>query len=716
MDFAMLTIKPIRKKLILSLEPHREVDMGEFDADVFLRSLQNNAISVKKSEFVVRRVGGVSIQVKKMAAVVLDNPVLPRDLPMFAKRIQEKVCSLDIHNYLNVFSPYRGALIYHGMPVQTCASVCAVEGFLHARTIYTLIPTVEKRYRQQLKVSAEELKPHQHWLFMNGTWEAAEGEPNYAEHKAAIDDHLEEEMARRYKFVPYNDPQLSAKEFPNLRNPFDDTLVVIDEVHPFVTKIVEKHPFSMILYEWLLTARNCRIVALSEMPLVHSIDEIAVLFNLLRGYIQVWTVHTEKEKEKPLETINYSNHSGKKWTLTRLPEHYINDNGVKRTDKILMTDEEFTETLRTRYGNAKVAKSKAFPEDTLEGVDEESFQRRTVGLTSYFRRETPVRKDRLHPVRMSSYQRKESAKVENPKSAQCVGNFAFPEEVKKGEEEDTVAQLVKMGVFTDHLEKYSPKFNLMLKNIESLKGQQVVYSRLDHFEGLRFFAEVLAQNGFEELKLVKRNGAWKVEGDKPKFIWLKVKEEEATLLHIFNKEWTDIPSIVSSLDCRILLTSSAHPLKNVEHVHVMEPFSDSVRIDQVIGQIQGKAVTAHMYLTTTQDYTTPIEFAAKLTEKGKKEDTADESLFKESEETKKRTSKWLTFMKETTSEKEARQKHTVMVGKKQVHFYSEEGEFRAIFRTPVDTVKVGYMKETDYYRLNFQKYVKKIDFFRDLVK
>jgi hypothetical protein len=351
----------------------------------------------------------------------------------------------------------------------------------------------------------------------------------------------------------------------------------------------------------------------------------------------------------------------------------------------------------------------------LDGVDEETFKRRTAGLTAYFPQDVPVRRrDRVYPVRMSAFQRKECAKTEDPR----VGNFAYPDEVKEGDTDE----MVKMGAFTDHLEKYSPKFGFMLKNIGALKGQQLVYGRFQ--ESVRLFAETLKQNGFEELKLVKRNGAWKVGGtDMPKYVLYDGKgAEERTLLnHVFNQEWEEVPSI-GVVDCRLYLTSASEGavLRNVEHVHVMEPFSDGRA--QVVARARAKTgVTAHFYLTTNEDYTTPLDFETKLKEKRKKEDTADEAAYKLAEVKKAENEKWFQFMKETSVAKE-RQKHTVTVGKKQVHFYSEKelvkdgSDFYAVFRTQSDPVKVAYRSGAEFYKLDFHKYAKKIDFFRDLIK
>ena len=46
----------------------------------------------------------------------------------------------------------------------------------------------------------------------------------------------------------------------------------------------------MRLYEYLLHAENCRIVLLTGTPIINYPNEIAILFNILRGYIKTWTI------------------------------------------------------------------------------------------------------------------------------------------------------------------------------------------------------------------------------------------------------------------------------------------------------------------------------------------------------------------------------------------------------------------------------------------
>jgi hypothetical protein len=45
---------------------------------------------------------------------------------------------------------------------------------------------------------------------------------------------------------------------------------------------------SLKLYEMLLSAENCKIILLTGTPIINYPNEIAILFNILRGYIISW--------------------------------------------------------------------------------------------------------------------------------------------------------------------------------------------------------------------------------------------------------------------------------------------------------------------------------------------------------------------------------------------------------------------------------------------
>jgi SNF2 family DNA or RNA helicase len=77
-------------------------------------------------------------------------------------------------------------------------------------------------------------------------------------------------------------------------NPFDNKVVIIDEAHNFVSRIVNKikkpNSISFLLYNYLMAAENAKIVLLTGTPIINYPNEIAILFNILRGFIKTWSM------------------------------------------------------------------------------------------------------------------------------------------------------------------------------------------------------------------------------------------------------------------------------------------------------------------------------------------------------------------------------------------------------------------------------------------
>lgn len=154
--------------------------------------------------------------------------------------------------------------------------------------------------------------------------------PNYkslsSKEQTEIRDQTYTLINNRIQFINYNGiTGARLKEFacrkPSDR-PFDDAVIVIDEVHnlirlmtgtiePYLTTVpgfrrkINPEPVKAgrwspglcgkaanykrgyLFYRLLLDARNCKIVALSGTPLINFPEELAILANILHGYIPI---------------------------------------------------------------------------------------------------------------------------------------------------------------------------------------------------------------------------------------------------------------------------------------------------------------------------------------------------------------------------------------------------------------------------------------------
>jgi Helicase conserved C-terminal domain len=164
----------------------------------------------------------------------------------------------------------------------------------------------------------------------------------------------------------------------------------------------------------------------------------------------------------------------------------------------------------------------------------------------------------------------------------------------------------------DHLETYSPKFAAILERIthEKHQGLHLLYSSFRTLEGIGILRLILMQNGFEQFPLKKTpEGEWDIDPltpGKPRFILYtgtESTEEKEILRNIYNGSWDAIPPTITkkleefdqagkkntmgNIIKVIMITASGAEginLKNTRYVHIVEPYWNMVRIDQVVGR------------------------------------------------------------------------------------------------------------------------------------
>ena len=237
-----------------------------------------------------------------------------------------------VRDYLNIYSPYRGLLLFHGLGSgKTCSSIAIAEGLKTFKKIVVMTPaSLRMNYIEEMKSKCGDLmyKKNQYWEFIEsrgnaeltrvlsqilmlpddkfvrsngGAWMVNVTKPSNYEteltpsQRVRVDRQIDEMINTKYEFINYNG--LRAEKLKSMtdgytHNPFDNTVVIIDEAHNFVSRIVNKlkRPTSMAyrLYHFLLSAQNAKVVLLTGTPIINYPNEIAVLFNLLRGNIDNW--------------------------------------------------------------------------------------------------------------------------------------------------------------------------------------------------------------------------------------------------------------------------------------------------------------------------------------------------------------------------------------------------------------------------------------------
>jgi hypothetical protein len=184
----------------------------------------------------------------------------------------------------------------------------------------------------------------------------------------------------------------------------------------------------------------------------------------------------------------------------------------------------------------------------------------------------------------------------------------------------------------DKLGELSPKFLAFLRLVNKCPGKALVYSQFRVVEGLGILAMVLEANGWCELRLKKTSaGVWDVAdtsaNNKPKFFQYRNNDETKIILQIFNNNFENVPASLleklgatSNLRGKLvklaMITQSGAEgisLKHVREVHILEPYWNEIRINQVIG----RAVRAesHKELPPPERNVQVYRYMAKITPK-----------------------------------------------------------------------------------------------------
>ena len=381
-----------------------------------------------------------------------------------------------VRDYMNVYSPYRGLLLFHGLGAgKTCASIGIAEGLKDTKQVIIMTPaSLRMNYVSELKHCGDPIyKINQHWEFIEtngnlhvekalseilnlpveeirkkgGAWMVDRKPPNFdslePEKQKAIDNQINKMIQKKYRFINYNGIRndhlnkliKDSEEMYNTSNPFDNKVIIIDEAHNFVSRIVnkiekKKDTLSIKLYELILDAENCRVIFLTGTPIINYPNEIGILFNMLRGYIKTYfiplsTANVRKKinqkkimsilkEDRLVDYIEYKS-SSNMLVVTRNPFGFSNRQskgkyrGVSKNKKSEKSERYFLRKLSQKLKDndidmmmdrIRVEKYKALPDksdefnrlfiDTTKGKFGELkevnlLKKRILGLTSYFR-------------------------------------------------------------------------------------------------------------------------------------------------------------------------------------------------------------------------------------------------------------------------------------------------------------------------------------------
>ena len=650
-----------------------------------------------------------------------------------------------VSEYLKIESPYRGLLVYHGLGSgKTCSAIGVAESLLSTKKIYVMLPaSLQNNFRQEIRKCGDAIYMiNNYWERRPATNDAEKApalqmgipeeylrnrasyfvtvhgkEPNYNsptmsdDDRKGIDEQITAIIASRYNFINYNGltkesvKLLVPEEDAKTSTKFDDSVVIIDEAHGFISRVINNSEIARRLYDAIYYAKDCKVVLLSGTPVINRPNEIAFFMNLLRGPIErisipvkelpTWDEAGMKTFFKLLPEVDTVEFNSVKRVImvTRNPAHFkslYNKEGdriaVQRDDKLVYKPaadwvEGVREPFAAKFPGGVLAAREYITREALECLPSEFkefvstfvdglevknailFQKRIQGLVSYYKgadeRMLPKRIDddkmlervemsddqfnRYLEVRWGEIQSEAKKATKGPAAldanfssyrvvSRLVCNYAVPSELRgdvkdiKDENDegpvDKATILATLAADPDKylrslgLETFSPKMKKILENIAASTGKdgeyrnQFIYSQYRKLEGLGILAAILDANGYQPYKLVKENGKYRESPDldpkKPAYAFYTGEEdkiEKELTRYLFNEDYFGMqndypehaPSVRESvlarggkkMICILMATSSGAEginLKNVRHLHIVEPYWNPARHDQVIGR------------------------------------------------------------------------------------------------------------------------------------
>jgi superfamily II DNA or RNA helicase len=361
-----------------------------------------------------------------------------------------------------------------------------------------------------------------------------------------------------YKFTTYS----SVKNFEN----FNKYLVIIDEVHNITGNELYKEFVTT-----LQKSSQCKLVIMSATPVFNDVLEIFDIFNLLRS------VDKDIPELSKKQGIMY----------TSLPRSLV-------SEKIPSIKEAYR-TILIPYIKGRVSYLKKLPND------------KNFAKKEYVTNITPFKK--MYVTQMSALQKKiyNENKEKNPgtlyKNLSDISICVFPDGSfgSKGVQKFIMKSRDTSFLNSKNIAMYSPKLKAILDHVNKSEGIVFIYSNYVS-TGTKLISALLKENGFSKYPRVSKGktfldlSEYKFEED--------VKEVEPTRIELLKKELekkakkppkkTSGLSAVNSVEnydgsrIKVIIgtpmVSEGITFKNIRQIHILEPYWNSSRIEQIIGR------------------------------------------------------------------------------------------------------------------------------------
>ena len=455
----------------------------------------------------------------------------------FPKSYELQLPQKFVSEFISPKTPYRGVLVYHRIGAgKTCTAIRVGEVFKKYRKILVVLPaSLKGNFRSELRSECA----GESYITKSERAKLKTLHPSSKEYKDIVrisDDRID----KHYKIYSYNKFIEYVKDKKiRLKN----TLLIIDEIQNMVS---EDGTYYQELLGLIKSAPDdLRTILLSATPMFDKPHEIGLTINLLRP-------------ENPFPVGSEFNDmfiSSKR-----------NKNGVIEYE--MKNKDLFKETIKGYISFFRGAPPYVFPTMKLKYVECPMSDFQYKAYLDVLKNENKIAKTKKNNIDVDLLPNNFFI------GTRYVSNIVFPNK-KIGD--DGLESFTKMKIISD-LDKYSTKFDAIMKKIESSTGKIFFYSGFKEYAGIRSFIAVLEAFGYQ-------NYAEAGEGPKRFAVWsgdenMAYKEE---IKSVFN-----LKANLSGSKLKLILGSSSIKegvsFTGVRQVHILEPYWNIPRLEQVIGR------------------------------------------------------------------------------------------------------------------------------------
>jgi len=463
----------------------------------------------------------------------------------FPKEFELQIPQEFLSEYINPKTPYKGLLIFHRIGAgKTCTAISIAEKWKDKRKIIVVVPaSLIGNFRTELRSQCAKNS----YLTNEERKKLKIYHPSSVEYKQIIKK-SDERIDEYYNIYSYNKFVEKAENNEiNLRN----SLLIVDEIQNMVS---EEGKYYTVLYDIIHNSpNNLRVILLSATPMFDKPVEIALTMNLLK--------------------IPFEFPTGREFELL-FTQKVVNNKTGEVYYKAKNLD-IFKERIKGYVSYYRGAPPYAFPRSIIKYVKCEMSE---FQYNSYVRvLKSEEKKNNMELRKLNKISKGDIINLPNDfyLGTRFISNVAFPNKMS-GEAgfESFKGRYLKL----DNLEKYSIKFYKIIKKINNASGPVFVYSNFKEFGGLKSFIRALEGQNF-------KNYTKFGEGRKRFAIWSSdekndIREEiKAVFNQSTNYNGSKLKVIAGSPS-----TKEGLSFKNVQQVHILEPYWNYSRMLQIIGR------------------------------------------------------------------------------------------------------------------------------------